>query len=133
MKLINKKFIEFSFEPKIVTNLDKNFVTIFYLESWKDIFTGRKKIEFELEFGKECFLKFLNQKTIIKKDDTICVQIFHYDGDLHIVVNRPIDTEHIDTNKFQDTFADIFGKANFKLFCWWNIKSFCDTIRVNII
>jgi hypothetical protein len=134
MKLINKKFIEFSFEPNLVTNLDKGFVTIKYLSSWKDLFAIRKpQIEFELIFGKECFLKIFTEIIPIKQDDKICVQLFHREDYLHIVINRPIDTEHIDTNKFQDTFADIFGKSDFKLFHWWNIKTNCQSIRTNYI
>lgn len=133
MKLVNKKFIEFSFEPNLVTNLDKGFVTISYINSWRDIFIGRKKICFKLfpKGNKEYLLKFLNESVIIKQDDRICVQIFCYKNDLHIVINRPIDAESLDKEGVNDSYGDIFVKANFKLLRWWNIKTYCNTIRTN--
>lgn len=133
MTLFNRKFIEFSFTPNIVTNLNKEFVTIYYLSSWKDFFKGRKKITFELYKDKNYILKFFNNSIIINPDDTICVQVFNYVDDLYIIVNKPIDSEHIDTDKFKDTFADIFVKSNFKFFSWLKIKTNCESIRTNYI
>lgn len=136
MKLLRKKFIEFSFQPNFVTNLDKGFVKIYYWQSWKKIFSKQKcYLSFNLrpKLGSEYVLSFDKNEFIVNKDDNICVQVFHYDGELRIIINRPIDSEHIDTDKFKEVYADICGKSNFEFYKWLNIKTFCKSVKLNFI
>lgn len=119
-----------------MTNLNKKFVTISYVKSWRELFSIRKsRIRFELcpKGLKQFVLKFNQHEIIVQRDDRICVQVFYYDDFLNVVVNVPINAETIDTDKHVETFAEIFGKNLPQFLCWWNITKCCKSIRTNYL
>jgi hypothetical protein len=135
MKLINTKFLEFRFTvPKI--KIDTNIISITYFKSWLDVFTiCKSRIDLNLKHigGKSYELSFDKYKTILYSNDDILLQIYVFKNELFIIVNPPIHVDKLDVDDYQDTFGDIWCKADFKLLSWFNFSLGINNIATNFI